>query len=81
MPLIVLAVLETGEMKYSARAMTLQQCEMILAKMNEIRQQVTMIGITVEAERDFRAAEAAQPLQRPSNRAGATRRMNCEQRD
>ena len=58
-PLIVLAVLETGEMKYSARAMTLQQCEMILAKMNEIRQQVTMIGITVEAERDFRAAEAA----------------------
>ena len=59
MPLIVLAVLETGEMKYSARAMTLQQCEMILAKMNEIRQQVTMIGITVEAERDFRAAEAA----------------------
>ena len=58
-PLIVLAVLETGEMKYSARAMTLEQCEMVLSKMNEIRQQVTMIGITVEAERDFRAAEAA----------------------
>jgi hypothetical protein len=58
-PLIVLAVLETGEMKYSARAMTLEQCEMVLSKMNEIRQQVTVIGITVEAERDFRAAEAA----------------------
>ena len=59
MPLIVLAVLETGEMKYSARAMSVEQCEMVLAKMNELRQQLTMIGITVEAERDFRAAEAA----------------------
>ncbi len=58
-PLLTLSVTKTGEIRYSARPMSLGQCEMVLGKMNELHDRLSLIHAAVEAERDYRAAEAA----------------------
>jgi hypothetical protein len=59
-PLITLAVTVSGEVTYSRRAMSEEQCEMVLSKMLAVQDRLTTIRATVEAERQYRATENAQ---------------------